>query len=237
MPALWYQVYLVKAHQISLACAQEAVGASFEAAVVTVDTPYLGHRTRDLARGFTPVDLNVARAVVPAELSDSLDEREWVHAMTQRDDLRLEDLVSFQESLGVPVIAKGVLRGGDHSTLVGGGIGGTWFSNHGGRQVDGAIAPIDALRRLDRSEISQGACVLDGGVRRARDVIVGLASGASVIGVGRHAAWAFAIGGPVALASFLIELRSEIRNLLGLLGTPTLAELDRTFVSSVVTWQ
>ncbi|MGC8480407.1 MAG: alpha-hydroxy-acid oxidizing protein, partial [Acidimicrobiales bacterium] len=88
MPALWYQVYLVREREISLACAKEAVNSGFEVAVVTVDTPYLGHRTRDVARGFTPVDLTVARAVVPAELSDSLDEREWVQAMTQRDDLR-----------------------------------------------------------------------------------------------------------------------------------------------------
>ena len=179
----------------------------------TVDTPVLGVRHRDTRSGFQlPVGVHGDLVIDPSLTWDDLG---WIR----------------EASGGLPVLAKGVLTAEDARAAVAHGVDGVVVSNHGGRQLDGSSATLDALPEVVAAVRGAVPVLMDGGVRRGSDVLKAMALGASAVMVGRPTVWALAAGGSAGVATALRMLRSEFVNAMSIAGCRTVAEIDGGLVA------
>lgn len=221
----WFQVYLLADPGARRALVERAVAQGYEAMVLTVDLARIGRRERDLRVGFRipeGVDIpNVAIAagVTPAEVASVA----FVDRMTWPD---LEWVAGF----GLPVIVKGILHPDDARLAIEHGAAGIGVSNHGGRQLDGAIASLDALPAVVDAVAGRVPVLLDGGVRRGTDVLVSLALGATAVGIGRPVIWGLAVDGEAGVGNILDLLGNELANAMALAGAARVADLDPDLV-------
>jgi len=216
-PAPWFQLYLLRDRSATRALAEQAAAAGAGALVVTVDAPRLGRRERDLRSGFTiPGDVSLPmleavpsrwREMSPAELFRLVD--------AGADWSRVAELA---ELAGLPLVVKGVLASADAQAACDHGAAAVIVSNHGGRQLDGARASLDALPEVVEGLRGRATVLLDGGVRRAADVVKALALGADAVLLGRPVFWALAARGEAGVAHLLGLLRDELELALALLG-------------------
>jgi len=217
----WYQVYLLEDAGARRAMVERAVECGFEALVLTVDLQRLGRRERDIRVGFAIPDgvvlPNIARAagVDPRDAPKVpfIASLKWEH---------LEWLAQF----GLPVLLKGVLHPEDARLAVEHGAAGVVVSNHGGRQLDGAIASVDALPAVARAVEGRVPVLLDGGVRRGTDVLVALALGAAAVGIGRPALWGLAVAGEHGVGKVLDLLAAELELAMALGGAADVRSIE-----------
>ena len=217
----WYQVYLLADPGARRAMVERAIECGYEALVLTVDLQRLGRRERDIRAGFwIPPGVylpNIARAaglaLEDAPSAPFIADLGWQH---------LEWLAGF----GRPVLVKGILHPDDARAAVEHGAAGVVVSNHGGRQLDGAIASVDALRAVVDAVAGRVPVLLDGGVRRGTDVVVALALGAAAVGIGRPALWGLATAGERGVGRVLDLLAAELELAMALCGAARVADLD-----------
>jgi 4-hydroxymandelate oxidase len=143
----------------------------------------------------------------------------FVDRMTWTD---LEWLAGF----GLPVILKGILHPDDARLAIEHGAAGIGVSNHGGRQLDAAIASLDALPGVVEAVDGRVPVLLDGGVRRGTDVLIALALGATAVGIGRPVIWGLAVDGEVGVGNVLDLLTNEVANAMALSGTASVSEVS-----------
>jgi lactate 2-monooxygenase len=151
----------------------------------------------------------------------------------QRPSLSWDDLAFIREQTRLPLLLKGILHPADAALAVEHGIDGIVVSNHGGRQVDGAIASLDALPGIADAVAGRVPLILDSGVRTGADVFRALALGATAVGVGRPYVWGLAAGGEDGVREVLRNLRADFDITLGLAGCASVAEIDRDSVTRV----
>ncbi len=219
--ARWFQLYLLTDRGVSADLVARAVDAGYQAIVLTVDAPVVGHRPRDRrSRGGTGWR-NANFEPYPA-----IDAAHHGYVSAIRADIGWPD-VSWLVSAacGLPVVVKGILRPQDAVRAVEHGAAGVVVSNHGGRQLGRAVAPLDVLESIVDAVGGRAAVLLDGGVRRAADVLTAVALGADAVLVGRLVMWALAVGGQERVASVLDGLVADTRRTMTLLGARTLADL------------
>lgn len=217
----WYQVYLLEDAGARRAMVERAVACGFEALVLTVDLQRLGRRERDIRVGFSiPAGVhlpNIARAagVAPEDAPKVpfIASLRWEH---------LEWLCGF----GLPVFLKGVLHPDDARAAVEHGAAGVVVSNHGGRQLDGAIASLDALPGIVEAIAGRVPVLLDGGVRRGTDVLVALALGATAVGIGRPALWGLAVAGEHGVGKVIDLLAGELELAMALSGVAKVGAIE-----------
>lgn len=216
----WYQVYLLADPGARRAMVERAVDLGYEALVLTVDLQRLGRRERDIRVGFTiPPGVflpNIARAagVAPQDAPQVpfIASLQWEH---------LEWLATFN----LPVLIKGVLHPDDARLAIDHGAAGIVVSNHGGRQLDGTIASLDALPAIVEAVAGRVPVLLDGGVRRGSDILVALALGAAAVGVGRPALWGLAVDGEPGVGRVLDLLTGELDLAMALSGSANVAAI------------
>jgi isopentenyl diphosphate isomerase/L-lactate dehydrogenase-like FMN-dependent dehydrogenase len=213
---LWFQVYVFERRSLTEELVAEAVEAGFSALVLTVDTPYLGRRERDIR-----VDFKIPEHLTPA--GDIFGEG-FDTSMSWRD-------IEWLGGFGLPVVVKGILTAEDARLACEHGAAAVVVSNHGGRQLDGVPATLDALEEVVDAVDGRIEVLLDGGVRRGTDVLKALGLGASAVLIGRAMVWGLAVGGEEGVADVLQLLRDEIRLGLALLGCRSPAEVARTHVT------
>jgi isopentenyl diphosphate isomerase/L-lactate dehydrogenase-like FMN-dependent dehydrogenase len=211
----WLQLYVQRDRELTRDHLAEAREAGYAAVVLTVDLPVFGRRERDLRLGF----------VVPDDIAH--------HYGTLVDvdpTLTWRDLEWIRSATGLPLVLKGIATREDALLAVEHGVDAVWVSNHGGRQLDGVAASIDALPEV--AEAAAGRCevYVDGGFRRGADVVKALALGARAAFVGRPVAAGLAVGGEAGVARVLELLRDEIELALGLVGCPRPDEVTRGHV-------
>ena len=216
----WFQVYLLADPGARRALVERAVASGYEALLLTVDLARIGRRERDLRIGFRipeGVDIpNVALAAgVPLNDVASI---AFVDRLTWSD---LEWLAGF----GLPVIVKGILHPDDARLAIEHGAAGIVVSNHGGRQLDAAIASLDALPAIVETVDERVPVLLDGGVRRGTDVLISLALGATAVGLGRPIIWGLAVDGETGVGNVLDLLTRELENAMALAGAASIADL------------
>ena len=210
----WFQIYVFRDRGVTQALIDEACASGYSALVLTVDAPNLGRREGALRAGFhIPDELEVA-----GDIFDDIDA-----SVSWRD-------VEWIAGHGLPVVLKGILTPEDALVAVEHGAAGVVVSNHGGRQLDGVPASIDALPRV--AEAVGGRCevLLDSGVRRGVDVLRAVALGARAVLVGRAVVYALAAGGEEGVARLLRLLREEVELGLRLLGCTSVDEIAREHV-------
>jgi isopentenyl diphosphate isomerase/L-lactate dehydrogenase-like FMN-dependent dehydrogenase len=220
----WYQLYVPRDEGRARELLAEARDLGFRALVLTVDAPVLGRRERDLRSGFSiPVELMEPppgqAAITPKRMFEPI-----TASLTWRDVERFSSLAEL------PVVLKGVVTAEDAALACAHGAAAVVVSNHGGRQLDGAAATLDALPEVvdaaGRIEV-----LLDGGIRRGTDVVKALALGARAVLAGRAPLWGLVVGGEAGAAHVLSLLRDEVENALQLLGCRTPAELTPAHVA------
>ena len=252
---LWFQVYVYKDRDLVRALVRRAQAADFEALVLTVDVPVLGQRYRDLRNRFTvPVraaprlvwDLmrcprwtaHILRHGVP-KMQNLIEGSHTdttvaslANLMTRNMDAALDwgAVASLRELWPGKMIIKGILSPQDADLAVRAGFDAISISNHGGRQLDGAISAIRALPHIVAAIGGRAELYLDGGVRRGSDIAKALALGARAVTIGRATLYGVAAAGEAGARASLSILAAELDRCLALLGCPAALNLDRSFV-------
>jgi 4-hydroxymandelate oxidase len=215
----WFQVYLLADAEARRVQVERAVGAGYEALVLTLDLPRIGRRERDIRVGFqVPDEVHVPNPAIAA-------------GVPVEDGIRLPfvDRVTWDDlawiaGFGCPIVVKGVLHPDDARLAIEHGAAAIQVSNHGGRQLDGAVASIDALLPIVEAVDGRVPVLLDGGVRRGSDVLVALALGAAAVGIGRPALWGLAVNGEAGVGAVLDLLTAEIELAMALAGVRSVAD-------------
>jgi 4-hydroxymandelate oxidase len=237
---LWLQLYWLRRRDVLVDLVRRAEASGYQAIVLTVDTPRLGQRLRTVRDGFALppgiAAVNVDAAVMAAPAVDGATVFA-AHADVAFDpSVTWADLAWLRGITDLPVLLKGVLSPRDAQLAVEHGAAGIIVSNHGGRQVDGAIASLHALPGIVDAVAGRCPVLLDGGVRRGRDVFVARALGADAVLLGRAALWALAAAGAAGVEGLLLVVREELANLMALAGQPGLDGLDRSAVRVCGGW-
>jgi isopentenyl diphosphate isomerase/L-lactate dehydrogenase-like FMN-dependent dehydrogenase len=208
----WFQVYVFQDRSETEELVREAVDNGFSALVLTVDTPYLGRRERDLRIDFQiPEHLTVVGDIFGGGFDAALSWRD------------LEWLAGYK----LPVVVKGILTAEDARLACEHGATAIVVSNHGGRQLDGVPATLDALEEVVEAVDGRVEVLLDGGVRRGTDALKALALGARAVLIGRAMVWGLAARGEEGVADVLRLLRDEVELGLALLGCASPADVTR----------
>jgi 4-hydroxymandelate oxidase len=223
---LWFQLYMVS-REIVTEMVERAQNGGCKAFCVTVDTPVLGARHREVRTGFRlPEDcalpnLNLGamthRPTRGAIYSDLLNPK-----LTWKD---IEWLCSFSK---VPVLLKGVMNPDDAVRAANSGVAGIIVSNHGARNLDTLPSTAQALPRIAQKLQGRIPLLVDGGIRRGTDVLKALALGANAVLVGRPYLYALSIAGAAGVARVLEILKVELQMAMALTGKTKINEIDRT---------
>ena len=225
----WFQLYWSSDREFVRDVVHRAEAAGFGAIVLTVDLPRLGRRERDLRTGFeVPEELPVPAFVALAEASRAVSPEDISWAVD--DTLTWQDLEWLRSVSSLPVLVKGILTAEDAVLAAEAGAGGVVVSNHGGRQLDGVAATLDALPEVVDSVGDRLAVLMDGGIRRGTDVVKALALGAEAVLAGRPPLWGLAAGGAEGVQRVLKLLRDEIELALALCGCTSPADVTRGHV-------
>jgi len=229
----WLQVYVLRDRGVTAALLEGAKAAGATAIVLTVDTPIVGSKyiAGQSIYEVVPDDfrlVNAAKAGVPEA------------ALEQADDLTPDDVGWLRDLTGLPVVVKGVLRADDARLLVSAGASAVQVSNHGGRQLDQAVATAAALPEIAAAISGTGAEVyVDSGIRRAEHVLAALALGARAVFIGRPVLWALAAGGPSGqggeegVADLLARFTADFREVMALAGVRAPGEISADLVRRV----
>lgn len=246
----WMQVFIYRDRGFTRELTERAQAAGFEALVLTVDNQLLGNRERDIRNGFT-----IPPRFAPADVALMALKLRWLSRMRrefprltfgnylrpgEKADIgtlagRMNQLLDPSMSWadvdlvrGIwrgPLILKGVLHPAEAAEAVARGVDGVIVSNHGGRQLDGAAASIEALPGVVAAIGGKIPVLLDGGVRRGVDVVRALCLGATACLIGRPQLWGVAVAGEAGVAHVLDIFRREIDRAMGLCGAARLADL------------
>jgi 4-hydroxymandelate oxidase len=234
---LWLQLYWLRRRDVLADVVRRAGAAGYRALVLTVDAPRVGRRLRDVRNSFTLPDrlravnieavtaANAYRApgtsVVEAQSREQFDP-----AVTWADLAWLRGLTDL------PLVLKGVLTAEDAELALDHGVDAVVVSNHGGRQLDGAVPGIAALPEVAAAVDGRIPVLLDGGVRTGGDVAKALALGARAVLVGRPVLWGLAHSGAEGVATVLRILREGLEETMTLSGRPRPADLTPDAVTS-----
>lgn len=219
----WVQAYVLKDRGITREMLRRAVAAGARAVVLTADTPVVGRK------------LEGTESVWDAVPDDHVHANEDVagvshQALEKAADLSPDTIGWLTDETGLPVIVKGVLRADDAQRAVAAGAAAVWVSNHGGRQLDRAIATADALREVVNAVGPEAEVVVDGGLRHGLDVLAALALGARAVFIARPVVWALATAGAQGVVRLLDTLREELTEAMQLVGVADVHRLTPDLV-------
>jgi 4-hydroxymandelate oxidase len=229
----WAQLYVLADEGATRAHLDEAVEAGCTAIVLTVDTPLLGRREGELRSGFS-VSPDVPIPYVAAAIGGVAHSPSTHSGGIFSPSVTWRDLEWIADATKLPVLLKGILTREDAVLAVEHGAAGIVVSNHGGRQLDGVPATLDALEEVVQAAAGRVEVLFDGGVRRGTDAVKALALGAKAVLVGRPAIWGLAADGEAGVRHVLSLLRDEVALTLGLLGCTRPDEVGRTHVQPAV---
>jgi isopentenyl diphosphate isomerase/L-lactate dehydrogenase-like FMN-dependent dehydrogenase len=259
-----FQLYLMGGRAASEAVIERARVAGCSALVVTIDTPVAGLRERDYRNGMKELMSGSLLEKIPF-LPQMIARPGWIAGFLRdgglsklpnvvipgKGPMELVDVSAALASAAVtwndlkwirshwpgPLVIKGVLTGEDARRAVDEGAAALVVSNHGGRQLDGVRASLRALPEVVAAVNGQVEVLMDGGVRRGSDIVKALCLGARAVLCGRAYAYGLAAAGQAGVTRALQILRADVERTLRLLGCPSVAKLDRSYVDVPASWQ
>ncbi|NXG74724.1 HAOX2 oxidase, partial [Baryphthengus martii] len=218
----WFQLYIHCNRVVSQQLVQQAEALGFQGLVLTADLPYTGKRRDDVRNGFR---------LPPHMKLKNLEGAFEVCKMNVLDpSVTWNDIYWLRSLTDLPIIIKGILTKEDAELAVRHGVQGIIVSNHGGRQLDGAPATIDALVEVVEAVQGRVEVYLDGGIRKGSDILKALALGAKCVFIGRPALWGLAYKGEEGLQDVLRILQDEFRLSMALAGCASVSEIGRHLV-------
>jgi (S)-mandelate dehydrogenase len=250
---LWFQCYVFRERAVTESLIRRAAAAGYEAMIITSDFPVSGKRERDLRSGLLPatkltlrtkldilkhphwltnVGVRRPRFVnVESELAPGRDAAEFVPLNMFDASLNWNDFRRLRDLWKGKLMLKGVLRADDAARAVECGADGVVLSNHGGRQLDGAMAGMDVLPEVVREIRGRASIIVDGGVRRGSDIAKAVACGAEAVILGRSINYGLSAGGAAGVTRALEILREEFDRTLALTGCCNPAELTSDLIA------
>lgn len=254
----WFQLYMSKDRAAAKRLVDRAYAAGYEALVMTCDVPVIGNREFNLRNGWTipfrlssrnvvdgllhprwlasvflrtladsgvprfqNVDENVGGRIVSANLQSF---------RARRDAVDWSDVEWLRGIWPRKLFVKGILTAHDAKRALGAGADGVFVSNHGGRQLDGTLTPIDELPQIADAVGGKLKIMVDSGFRRGSDIVKALALGADMAFVGRAPLYGAAVAGEAGAKQALDILKSEVDRVMALIGCNTVAELDERYL-------
>jgi isopentenyl diphosphate isomerase/L-lactate dehydrogenase-like FMN-dependent dehydrogenase len=229
-----FQLYVLSDRDATAKLIRRAETMGATAMCITVDAPVLGRRERDvrnrfkLKAGLKLVNVENAKNEKNAKNADNqtksaVDAKRAQSAIARRiggrdASLSWDHLTWLRTVTKLPIVLKGICTYADAKLATQAGVAAVWVSNHGGRQLDGSAATLDALPEVVAGVAGKCPVIFDGGVRRGSDVLKALALGADLVAVGRPCAWGLACGGEVGVGKALELLTEELRVAMTLAG-------------------
>ena len=235
----WFQLYWPRHPELAASFLTRAEKAGYSAIVVTLDTYLLGWRERDIQMAYLPFLQGqglgnyftdpVFRAALPAPPHEDLEAAVRLFLQIVSDPaLMWGDLAFLRQHTRLPILLKGILDPEDARKALDHGMDGVIVSNHGGRQLDGAVAALDALPRVVQAVGGRAPVLFDSGIRRGADVFKAMALGAQAVLLGRPYCYALAVGGEQGVREVLLNLLADVDLTLGLAGGCSFADIDRS---------
>ncbi|MHB9286883.1 lactate 2-monooxygenase [Halobacteriales archaeon Cl-PHB] len=237
----WFQLYWPTDRDVAASFVARAEDAGYEAIVVTVDTPMLAWRERDIDRAYLPFldgegianyltdPAFLDRLDTPPEANELVAIQEFIEVFGD-PTLTFDDLAWLREQTDLPIVVKGLLHPDDARQAVDHGADGVIVSNHGGRQVDRAVPALDALPAVAAAVGDEATVLFDSGIRRGADVLVALALGAEAVLLGRPYVYGLAIDGENGVRAVGENLLADFDLTLGLCGCTSLDDVDRSIL-------
>src|SRR6266436_4452409 len=262
--AVCYQLYLLGGREAAEGAIERARAAGYTALVVTVDTAVAGMRERDFRNGVTELLGDRLFAKIPF-LAQILGRPGWlmdflldgglpqlpkvvipgqgvmplqdVSTSLARGAITWEDLKWIQNCWPGPIVIKGVLTGDDARRALDEGAVAVVVSNHGGRQLDGVPATLRVLPEIVSAVNGRAEVLMDGGIRRGSDIVKAICLGARAVLIGRAYAYGLAAAGEAGVARALEILHADVDRTLRLLGCPSIAALDASYIDTPQHWR
>ncbi|WP_272896259.1 alpha-hydroxy-acid oxidizing protein, partial [Nonomuraea sp. MG754425] len=227
----WFQLYWPGDRALAASLLHRAHQAGYQALVVTLDNVLMGWRPRDLQHGYLPflrgeglanyLSDEVFQHRIGATGAHDIDLRKAVthwSEISADPALTWDDLTFLRDTWPGPIVLKGILHPDDARRATDAGMDGIGVSNHGGRQVDGAIAALDALPDIIRAVDGQATVLFDGGIRSGSDMVKALALGADAVLLGRPYIYALALAGEDGVRHVIRTLLADYDLTCGLSG-------------------
>jgi len=225
----WFQLYWPNDPELARSFVERAERAGYGAIVLTVDTFIPGWKPRDLQQAWLPflegrgVGNYFQDPIFRAKLEQTPEEDPGMAtgqflAVQANPALSWDDLAQLREMTSLPILVKGIQHADDAREAVARGIDGIVVSNHGGRQVDGALASLDALSPIAEAVGGELAILFDSGVRSGADVLKALALGADAVCLGRPYLWGLALDGQAGVETVLKMVLAELDLTMALCG-------------------
>ena len=233
----WFQLYVYKDRGLTKELLQRVKVAGYQAVVLTVDSPLIGRRERDIRTAFSlPSHLQIANAV-PAGAGHVPNASAQESGLTRHfkglhdASVTHRDIDWIHDTAGLPVVVKGVVRRDDAVRAIDFGASAVVVSNHGGRQLDTAVATARVLPGIVDAIAGRGEVYVDGGIRRGTDVLKALAMGARAVLLGRPILWGLVVGGEQGVHDVLHLLYNEVDLAMALAGCRTVAEITSDLIA------
>jgi isopentenyl diphosphate isomerase/L-lactate dehydrogenase-like FMN-dependent dehydrogenase len=258
----WYQLYLCGGRDVALGTIDRARKAGYSALVLTIDTPVAGLRERDLRNGTKELLTRQLWPMLPF-IHQFIARPRWLAAFLrdgglmkfpnvnlpdgpmlyadvglalEQSAVTWRDLQWIRAAWNGPIVVKGVHTGDDARRAIDAGASVVVVSNHGGRQLDGVHPTLRVLPEVVDAVDGRIEVLLDGGIRRGSDIVKALCLGARAVLIGRAYAYGLGAAGEAGVTRAIEILRTDFIRTLKLLGCPSVAELDGSFVDVPADW-
>ncbi|USG64391.1 alpha-hydroxy-acid oxidizing protein [Brevibacillus ruminantium] len=240
----WFQMYPPKDHDLTKSFLKRAEASGFTAIVVTVDSTLLGWRETDLRNAYLPFLTGQGMGnyftdpVFCSKLKEAPDKNVKEAALKALEEgnntcFTWKELDFIREHTRLPVLIKGITHPDDAILALEHGVDGIIVSNHGGRQLDGAVATLDSLPSICEAIQGKIPIILDSGIRRGADILKAIALGASAVLIGRPYAYALAVAGETGVEEVIRHLVAETELQLAISGRSSIQEVDQSLIIKV----
>lgn len=237
----WFQLYWSRDPDITASFLKRAEASGYSAIVVTLDTPMMAWREYDLKNVYLPflagegVGNYFTDPAFQAKLEKNPQEdpqaaiMHWTKVFGNTS-LSWKDIAFLREHTNLPIILKGILHPDDAKLAMEKGVDGIIVSNHGGRQVDGAIGALDALPEIVNVVEGNIPVLMDSGIRRGSDIIKAIALGAEAVLIGRPLMYGLAVAGQRGVKEVLQHMLADLDITMGLAGQSSVSRLDESIL-------
>jgi lactate 2-monooxygenase len=240
----WFQLYPPKDHELAKSFIRRAENAGYSAIVVTVDSTLLGWRERDLRNAFLPflkgegMGNYFSDPVFQSKLDEPPEKNIKAASLKALEEgnntcFTWQELEFIRHQTKLPVLLKGVTHPDDALLALKHGVDGIVVSNHGGRQLDGAVATLDALPSIIEATKGKIPILLDSGIRRGADILKALALGATAVLIGRPYAYALAVAGKNGVKQVIEHLIAETELQLAISGRSAIRDVNSSLVIKI----